>query len=72
MDENKPAESLEQVQNMTDLEWQRHQLQKKAKLDAEFNRRNQEDDELSQKGVEGLQHDETYTTKDWSRDKRED
>lgn len=71
MHEDKPIETLEQVQGMDDLEWQRHQLQKKARLDDEFNRRNKEDDELSRKGVEGLQHDERYTTKNRGKDTRD-
>jgi hypothetical protein len=32
MHENKPNETIEQVQNMDDLEWQRQQLRKKAEL----------------------------------------
>jgi hypothetical protein len=32
MQRDKPNETVEQVQKMDDLEWQRHQLKKKAEL----------------------------------------
>lgn len=64
MADDRPNETIAEIKKMDDLEWQRHQLQKKARLDAEFEGRNQEDGELSERGTEGLREDERYTTKD--------
>jgi hypothetical protein len=39
MRDDKPDETLAEVKKMDDLEWQRHQLQKKAELDDRLNER---------------------------------
>ena len=44
MREDRPIETLDEIRKMDDLEWQRHQLQKKAELDDQLNERTESND----------------------------